>query len=32
MRWRDDKDDANHFSTYEKIMGSIKDNVEKKDV
>lgn len=32
MRWRDDKDNANHISTYEKIMESIRDNVDKQEV
>ncbi len=32
MRWRDDKEHANHLNTYEKIMESIRDNVEKQEV
>ena len=32
MRWRDDKENGNHISTYEKIMQSISDNVEKQEL
>jgi mRNA guanylyltransferase len=28
MRFRDDKNTANHRSTYDKIMESIRDNVD----
>ncbi|KAJ3213282.1 Dcp1p-Dcp2p decapping enzyme complex alpha subunit, partial [Clydaea vesicula] len=32
VRFRDDKDKANHISVYEKIMTSINDNIEKSDL
>jgi hypothetical protein len=32
MRWRKDKENANHQNTFDNIMTSINDNVEKSDV